>query len=585
MTGRDVWRQYRRALPFLRPYRARMGLIIFVNLLATLAGLAQPYLSKFLIDGALMQHQRRMLWIAAGFMVCAAVVGFALNIVSSYFYVRVSARALFDMRLAVYRHLQRLPPRYFARTKLGEIVSRLNSDIGEVQRVLTDTLLSVASNVLFLFGSAAAMLMLNWKLFLVGVVLAPLSVMVLRRFQARLARHVKTLRERSADIGSFLIETILGMRLVVSSGAEEREAARFGRLNERFVRAVLDMQLTSFMAGAFPGTLLALASAAVFLYGGSLVIGGKLTVGGLVAFMAYHARLLSPVQSLMGTWTAVLTCAVSLERVFAILDTPAAVAEIPGARPLDHPRGTLEFRGVSFRHEPERAVLEGISFRVEAGSICAIVGRSGAGKSTIADLILRFQDPDRGQVLLDGIDLRELTLASLRGAVALVDQNPFLFAATIRENIGYGNLDAGPGDIERAARGAAIHDFIASLPEGYETKVAERGATLSAGQRQRIAIARALLRRPQLLVLDEPTAALDPGSELEIADTLTALLGGQTTIIMTHRRSLVEASGQVLVLDNGSVAFQGRPEDLLRRGGGLERYFGPLEAQAAVAAG
>lgn len=584
MQAREVWRQYRRALPFLRPYRGRMGLIIAVNLAATLAGLAQPYLSKFLIDGALIAHQRRMLWIAAGFMVGAAILGFGLNILSSYMYVRVSAHALFDMRLAVYRHLQALPPRYFARTKLGDIVSRLNNDIGEIQRVLTDTLLSVASSVLFLVGSAAAMIMLNWKLFVVGVVLAPLSVFVLRHFQARLARHVKTLRERSADIGSFLIETILGMRLVVSSGAEEREAARFGSLNERFVRAVLDMQLTSFMAGAFPGTILAVASATVFLYGGSLVIGGRLTVGGLVAFMAYHARLLSPVQSLMGTWTAVLTCAVSLERVFAILDTPPAVVELEDARTIENPSGELEFRSVSFRHDPEYPVLQDVSFRVEPGTICAIVGRSGAGKSTIADLILRFLDPDSGQILLDGHDLRSLKLSSLRATAALVDQSPFLFAAGIGENIGYANRSAGQAEIERAAQEAAIHDFIVSLPEGYQTKVAERGATLSAGQRQRIAIARALLRRPRLLVLDEPTAALDPAAEQEIAGTLVSLMGRQTTIVMTHRRSLVAAAGQVVVLENGRIAAQGRPADLLAPGGALFRYFGAGEEEPAAAA-
>lgn len=585
MTGGAVVRQYRRALPFLRPYRARMGMIIGINLLATLFGLAQPYLSKFLIDGALLQHNLSKLWLAAGFMVGATVIGFLLNIVSSFWYVRVSAQALFDMRLSLYTHLQKLSPRFFARNKLGDIVSRVNGDIGEVQRILTDTLLSIASNVLFLVGSVAMMMFLNLRLFVVSVVLVPFSILALKWFQKRMAAHVKVMRERSSDIGSFLIETILGMRLVVSSGTEGQEVRRFRSLNDRFVKALLDMQLTSFLAGALPGTILALASAAVFLYGGELVIEHKLTVGSLVAFMAYHTRLLAPVQSMMGTWSSILMGAVSLERVFQIVDTPPAIVDRPDSIAVTDVVGAIEFRDVTFRHEPERPLLEKLSFRIEPGTSCAIVGASGGGKSTIADLILRFIDPQSGQLLLDGRDLGDIQLSSLRNAVALVDQSPFLFAASIAENLRYGRPDATQAEMEQVARAAAIHDFIASLPEGYETKIAERGATLSAGQRQRIAIARALLRRPRVLVLDEPTAALDPTAEREIADTLPRLLRGHTSIVITHRRSLVEAAQMVLVLDGGRIVESGAPAELFRRGTLLSRHFGDESGLEIVEAG
>ncbi|MGC2659408.1 MAG: ABC transporter ATP-binding protein [Bryobacteraceae bacterium] len=574
MTAGVVLRQYRRALPFLRPYRTRMGLIIGINLLATLFGLAQPYLSKFLIDGALLQHNFSKLWLAAGFMVGATIIGFLLNIVSSFWYVRVSAQALFDMRLSLYTHLQKLSPRFFARTKLGDIVSRVNGDIGEVQRILTDTLLSIASNILFLVGSIAMMMFLNVRLFAVSVVLVPFSILALKWFQKRMAAHVKVMRERSSDIGSFLIETILGMRLVVSSGTEAHEVSRFRTFNDRFVKALLDMQLTSFLAGALPGTILAVATAVVFLYGGELVIKHEMTVGSLVAFMAYHTRLLAPVQSMMGTWSSILMGAVSLHRVFEIMDTPPAIVDRPDAVALGAVGGDIEFRAVTFRHETDRPLLEALTFRIEHGTSCAIVGASGAGKSTIADLILRFIDPQAGQLLLDGQDLREIRLSSLRETVALVDQSPFLFAASIAENLRYGQPDATQEEIEQVARAAAIHDFIASLPEGYETKIAERGATLSAGQRQRIAIARALLRRPRVLVLDEPTAALDPTAEREIAETLPRLLRGHTSIVITHRRSLVEAAQKVLVLEGGRVVESGSPAELFRRGTYLSKHFG-----------
>ncbi len=552
--------EYRRALTYVLPYWRRLVLVLIISLFSTVLGLAQPYIAKLLIDEALLQRNLRALATVAALMVAITVFGFIFNIIASYRYVAVSADVLFDMRLAVYEHLQRLSPRFYARTRLGEIVSRINNDVAEVQRVAADTMLAVVSNLIFLAGSVAIMLWLNWQLFSLSVALVPLSVFALRRYQRRLTGQVKQVRERSAEIGSFLIETLMGMRLVATSTAESHEVERFRQRNRGFIKSLLAMQLTSHMAGAMPGTILTLSTAAVFLYGGGLVIDGQMTVGALVAFLAYHLRLLAPVQSLMSLYTNLATARVSLGRVFELLDAPVEVEERPGAAPVGTARGEITFEQVTLRHDRENTVLDDVTFRIPAGGVCAIVGPSGVGKSTIADLILRFYDPQSGAVKLDGRDLRDLRLNDLRQAIALVDQSPFLFNASVAENIAYARPEASREEIIAAARAAAIHDFIERLPEGYDTQVGERGLALSAGERQRIAIARALLRHPSVIVLDEPTAALDQATERSIASTLSLLSHGRTAIIITHRMSLLEIADHVIVLEDGKVTQADSPE-------------------------
>jgi ATP-binding cassette subfamily B protein len=566
-------KEYRRALAYVMPYWRRLLLVLFISLFSTLLSLAQPYIAKLLIDEALLRRDLKALVMVAVLMVLVTVVGFVFSALASYQYTAVSADVLFDMRLAVYEHLQKLSPRFLARTKLGEIVSRINNDVAEIQRVAADTLLALVGNVVFLAGSVAIMVWLNWRLFLLSIALVPTAIVVLRRFQHRLADQVKTLRERSAEIGSFLIETLIGMRLVVTSTAEAREVNRFRARNRNFIDALLAMQLTSYLSGALPGTILTLSTAAVFLFGGKLVIEGAMTIGTLVAFMAYHLRLLTPVQSLFGLYTNLTTARVSLHRVFELLDTPIEVQEQPNAKPLVTLQTEIEFERVTLRHDRDNIVLDEVSFQIPAGKICAIVGPSGAGKSTIADLLLRFYDPESGSVKFDACDVRELRLNDLRNVVALVDQTPFLLNASIAENISYARPEASPEEIVAAARTAAIHDFIESLPAGYQTQVGERGLTLSAGERQRIAIARALLREPSVIVLDEPTSALDPITEHSLTTTLSRLLKGRTAIIITHRRSLVSLADQVIVLEGGKVSQIGTPQELLQSNGTLAAMF------------
>jgi ATP-binding cassette, subfamily B, bacterial len=549
------WQTFRRLWVFLRPYTGQLTFVLIVSLAATSLSLVQPYISKLLIDQALMKKDMHALVYIAGLMFVAIVAGFGLNILSSYRYVRISAAMLFDMRLALFRHLQTLSPRFYAGYRLGDLMSRLNNDVGEVQRVTADTLLSVLSNVIFLIGSVAMMLWMNWKLFIVSVVFVPACVYTFQKYQRKLTELTKQLRERSADLGSLFVDSILGMRVVVSLNAEEHETERFGERNGAFVRTMLKVQIASFLSGALPGTILTAGTAAVFLYGGWMIIEGTMSIGTMVAFMAYHTRLLSPVQNMMGLSSGLASARVSLGRIFELFDTPAEVNEMPGAAAMGAVRESIELQGVSIRHD-RAAVLEDISLTIPAGSFCAILGPSGVGKSTMADLLVRYLDPDQGRILMDGQELRSVRLDDLRKEVILVDQSPYLFNATIAENVSYACPEATRQAIERAGSAAGLDELMLRLPEGYATKTGERGQALSVGERQRVALARALLRKPSVLILDEPTSALDADTEKLIATNLRSEMAGRTLIVITHRPALAELADCVITIVGGKATMQ-----------------------------
>jgi ATP-binding cassette subfamily B protein len=526
-----------------------------------------------LVDGALLGGDGNALRRIVLTFALITVASFALNVVSGLRYTRVSAEILFDMRLALYRHLQRLSPRFFASTRLGDIMSRINNDISEIQRVASEAVLATLGNVIFLIGSLGMLVWLDVQLFLVSVLLLPPSLWALVRYRRRLEGRVRTVRARSADIGSFLIETIQGMKLVVTSNAQAREGDRFRQRNDAFVEALMSMQWVTYLSGGLPGLILSGSTAVIFLYGGSRVIDGTITMGTLVAFMAYQTRVLPPVQALMGLYASLATAKVSLGRVHELLDANVDVIDTPTSAGLSRVDGRLTIEHVTVSFGRGAPLLNDVSIEVAPGEVLAVVGPSGSGKSTLTDLLLRLIDPDQGRVLLDGRDLREIPLHEVRRYIALVDQEPFLFHASLIENLRYARPEAPDEDLAAAVRAAGLEAFIAELPEGYATQVGEGGRALSAGERQRIAIARAFLAAPAVLVLDEPTASLDPSMTKQVMTGYEALMRGRTTIVVSHRFELARQADRVVVLDGANVVEQGSPSELMARGGAFVRLF------------
>jgi ATP-binding cassette subfamily B protein len=563
----------RRALTFVVPYWKRLALVALISVASTGLTLYLPLLSRDFFDRALVGRDAAHLIRVAVAFAAATAFSFVLNVISGLRYTRVSAEILFDMRLAMYRHLQRLSPRFYVRMRMGDIVSRINNDIGEIQRVAAEVALAWVGNGLFLVGTTVMLAWLDVRLFLLTAVTAPLALVALVYYRRRLEREITVMRDRSADIGSFLIETLQAMRLVVTANAQEREAKRFGEKNGAFIQALMSMQRLSYFAGGLPGLVLSAVTGAVFIYGGLRVIDGTLTIGTFIAFMAYKMRFMPSLEALMGLYTSVAAARVSLRRVAEILDTPAEIEEPASPVTLGPVRGEIAFEDVTLTFHRGGPVLEHLSLRIAPGEVLAIVGPSGSGKSTIADLMVRLLDPDAGVVRLDGHDIRSLRLDDLRSAVAVVDQSPCLLHASIADNIRYARPDATDAQVAAAAEAAALGEFISRLPDGYQTIVGERGTALSVGERQRIATARALLTNPRVLVLDEPTASLDPVTERDVMAGLEAVMAGRTTIIITHRVDVANRADRVLVLDQAQVVEEGMPGALASRAGRFADLF------------
>ena len=567
----------RRLFGYIAPYWRRLVLVLVLSLIGTALSLVLPYLTRVLIDRALIGRDVGALWRVVLAFAGLTLASFGLNVVSGLRYTRVSAEILFDMRVALFRHLQRLSPRFYAHMPLGQIASRINSDIAEIQRVAAEVALSWIGSVVFLVGAVAILIALDPLLFAVSLAVLPLSLFALVRYRRRLEDSIAAVRDRSAGIGTFLIDALQGMRVVVTHNAQEREVARFRERNDAFIDSLMRMRRLTYLSGGMPGLLLAMGSATVFLVGGLRVIDGAITIGTLVAFVAYQMRLMGPVQSLMGLYASVATARVSLRRVHEILDTAPEVTEAGDAVPLPTARGEVVLDDVSFTFDRGAPVLDRASLTISAGERVAIVGASGGGKSTIADMLVRQLDPASGSVLLDGHDLRTLRLADLRRHIVVVDQDPFIFNASVAENIRYARPDASVADVAAAARAAGLAELIDRMPQGMDSTAGERGRALSAGERQRVAIARAFLADPAVLVLDEATGAVDPAMEAQVMSGYEAVMRGRTTIVISHRLEPARRADRVVVLRGGRIVEDGPADFLIASGGAFAELFGVLQ--------
>lgn len=543
----------RRALGHVRPHVWRLAPVVVLSLIATGLSLAQPFLTKFLVDRALLgRDMRALVWTVSGFVVMT-LLSLLLNVVSGLRYTRVSADILFGMRLEVFRHLQQLPPRYFAATPIGQIASRLNSDIAEIQRVVAEVALSWIGQVVYLVGSVVMLTLLDARLFVVCLLALPPALWALVVYRRRLEGAVSDVRDRSAGVGTYLIEAFQGVRTLVAHNAQARSEEEFRKRNTGFVDALMSMRRLTYLSGGLPGVLLATGSAGVFLFGGWRVIQGDISMGTLVAFAAYQVRLLAPVQGLMGLYASVASARVSLRRVHEILDSPIEVVDRVSAAPVETPEGNVELRGVSYRFD-RGIVLDAVSFRVAAGECVAIMGTSGVGKSTLADLLVRATDPQEGSVLLDGHDLRDWPLAQVRQLVHTVDTDPFVFHASLEDNLRIAAPAATADALWHALSVAGLADGVRRSPQGLATTLGERGRAMSSGERQRLALARAVLANPRVLVLDEATSSLDPATEAQVLGAMRDWLRSRTTILITHRPNVAAWADRVITIHDARVA-------------------------------
>jgi len=574
----------RRLLRLFRPYRWRLGSVLVLILISAALGMVSPFLLRAVLDQAIPDANTGLLVALVVGMIGIAVATGALGVAQTLLSNTVGQRVMHDLRTQVYRHLQRLSLAFFTRTRTGEIQSRIANDIGGVQSVVTTTATSIVSNVTTVLAAAVAMFLLDWRLALFALGLLPFFVWMTRRVGAERRRITAERQGQLADISALIEES-----LSVSGILLGKTMGRSGELAERFEREsaeLADLEVRSRMAGRWRMASVQIAFAAmpalVYLFAGLSIASGApaITIGTLVAFTTLQARMFFPIQSLLGISVDVQSSLALFERVFDYLDEPVEIRERPGAAdiPASEVTGEVSFDGVGFRyHASDGWTLRDIGLEIPAGATLAIVGETGAGKTSLAYLLARLYDPQEGAVRIDGIDLRELSLRSLAGIVGVVSQETYLFHASVRDNLRFARPDADDSEIEAAARAAQIHDLIASLPDRYETVVGERGYRFSGGEKQRIAIARAILRNPPVLILDEATSALDAHTERAVQEALDRLAAGRTVLAIAHRLSTVRRAEQIAVLEGGRVVERGSHDELLALG---DRYAAMVDLQS-----
>ncbi|HXG22800.1 MAG TPA: ABC transporter ATP-binding protein [Methylomirabilota bacterium] len=572
----------RRLTPFVGPFVPRLVLIFLLSLLGTTLGLLWPIFTKVLIDNVLLAKNIQLLYALSGVMVAATALGYGVGALNRYYYTQVTARVLFALRQHLFAHLQQLSLRFHAHTRVGDLLSRLNTDISEVQTILTDTVFALVSNLLILMVTVGFLIWLDWRLFFLSLIVAPLQLYGVMRVRPRIVEETRKVRELNASMAAFLVESLSAIKFIKLFTAEQLQLQRLGALGERFVQTVTRFEMLSYWGSSCSTAAAFLGGVLTTLYGGYLVINGELTIGALIAFSAYQSRAFSPLHALADLYLRFARAGVSLDRIFEFLDAGKEFHETStGTKRLTVLRGALEFRQVSFAYEDKEPLLLDVSFSVPAGGRLAILGASGTGKSTVVDLLTRLYEPQGGVILLDEHPLAELDPTWLRGQIAVVNHDPVLFHASILENVRYASPTAPLEAVIAASRLVGLHEFITTLPQGYDTVVGERGARLSTGQKQRLALARAVLKQSGILIVDEALSGLDAASEAQVRAALDTLMQNKTILFVTHRVSSLRDDDPVIVLDHGRVAWRGRYGALPSSATGIYTALKEWERQSA----